>query len=65
MGILSSSFLLICALMEAYNDGVYHDISASLLVVSVVGITVAIGALLTDVLNSLRALKIDIEQRSL
>ena len=65
MSILSSSFILICALMEAFNDGVYHYVGASLLVVSVVGITVAIGALLMDVVNSLRALKIDIAQRGL
>jgi len=65
MSILSSSLLLICALMEAFHDGVYHYIGAFLLIVSVVGISVAIGALLMDVVNSLRALKIDIEQRGL
>ncbi len=65
VSILSSSFILICALMEAFHDGIYHYVGASLLVVSVAGITIAIGALLMDVVDSLRALKIDIEQRSL
>ena len=65
MSILSSSLILICALLEAFNDGVYHYIGSFFLVVSVIGIVVATGALLTDVVKSLQALKLDIKIRGL
>ena len=65
ISILSSSLLLICVLLEAFDDGVYHYAGSFLLIVSVVGIAIATAALLIDVVNSLRALKMDIEERVL
>ncbi len=65
MSILSSSLILICALLEAFNDGTYHYIGSFLLIVSVFGVVIATGALLADVIKSLHALKLDIEMRGL
>jgi len=65
MSILSSSLILICALLEAFHDGIYHLVGSFLLIVSVIGIVIATGALLTDVIKSLHALKLDIEIRGL
>jgi len=65
MSILSSSLILICALLEAFNDGVYHYIGSFLLIISVIGVVVAIAALFVDAIKSLHALKIDIAMRGL
>ncbi|MEA3491072.1 MAG: DUF2721 domain-containing protein [Campylobacterota bacterium] len=65
ISILSSSFLLIFTLLEAFDKGVYHLAGSLLLVVSIVGIAIAIGALLMDVINSLRALKVDMDEKLL
>ena len=65
MSILSSSLILICALLEAFHDGIYHLAGSFFLIVSVIGIVIATGALLTDVIKSLNALTLDIEIRGL
>ena len=65
MSILSSSLILICALLEAFHHGIYHLVGSFFLIVSVIGIVIATGALLTDVMKSLNALTLDIEARGL
>ena len=61
--ILSSSFLLVVAVLEAFDDGVYHIAGSTLLIVSVLGIAIAAAGLLMDVVYSLHALKLHLQQR--
>jgi Protein of unknown function (DUF2721) len=60
--ILSSSLLLVIAVLEAFDDGVYHIAGSVLLVVSTLGIAIAAAALLRDVIYSLHVLKLDLQQ---
>ena len=60
--ILSSTFLLFFAVLEAFNEGVYHFAGSALLIVSVMGIAIAAAALLKDVVYSLHALKLDLHE---
>ncbi len=60
--ILSSAFLLFFAVLEAFNEGVYHYVGSTLLIVSVLGIAIAATALLKDVVYSLHALKLDLHE---
>ncbi len=60
--ILSSTLLLIFAVLEAFNEGVYHYIGSVLLVISILAIAIAAAALLKDVIYSLHALKLDLHE---
>jgi len=62
VSILSSSLLLVFAVLEAFNEGVYHFEGSVLLFISILGITIAAAALLRDVIYSLHALKLDLQQ---
>ena len=63
--ILSSTLLLIFAVLEAFNEGVYHYVGSVLLVISILAIAIAAAALLKDVIYSLHALKLDLQQINL
>jgi len=62
VSILSSSLLLVFVVLEAFDEGVYHFEGSVLLIISILGITIAAAALLRDVIYSLHALKLDLQQ---
>jgi len=63
--ILSSSLLLVFSVLEAFDEGAYHFEGSVLLVISTLGIAIAAAALLMDVIYSLHALKLDLQQKNL
>ncbi len=62
VSILSSSLLLVFAVLEAFDEGTYHLEGSVLLIVSVLGIAIAAASLLRDVIYSLHALKQGLQQ---